>query len=132
MVSSYRHAGILLARVQRFSGVFSLVIYITCYMITAEDLQNNRVLRYEGCFGFHRNANAKGADYMRERNFLGESHVYSYGTTSVFHIGRENRWEDGLLSLAFATRWNPKHPSYLSTRLFCNSISQLCWGEQTI
>ena len=26
-----------------------------------------------------------------------------------------------LLSLAFATRWNPKHPSYVSTRLFCNS-----------
>ena len=25
----------------------------------AEDLQNNRVLTYEGCFGFHRVANAK-------------------------------------------------------------------------
>ena len=24
-----------------------------------------------------------------------------------------------LLSLAFATRWNPKHPLYISTRLFC-------------
>ena len=30
------HAEVL-ARIQRFSGVFSLVIYITCHMITAED-----------------------------------------------------------------------------------------------
>ena len=27
-----------------------------------------------------------------------------------------------LLSVAFATRWNPKHPSYVSTRLFCKSL----------
>ena len=33
------HAGVL-ARVQRFSGVFRLVI-ITCHMITAEDSQGN-------------------------------------------------------------------------------------------
>ena len=26
-----------------------------------------------------------------------------------------------LLSLAFATRWNPKQPSYVSTRLFCEA-----------
>ena len=25
---------------------------------------------------------------------------------------------DSLLSLAFATQWNPKHPTYVSTRLF--------------
>ena len=34
------HAGVL-AQVQRFSGVFSLVIYITCHMITAEDSRGN-------------------------------------------------------------------------------------------
>ena len=72
------------------------------------------------------------ADYMRERNILGESHVYSYGTPSVLHIGWEIGRADSLLSLAFATRWNPKHPSYVSTRLFCNSISQFSCGEQTI
>ena len=33
-------AGVL-ARVQSFSGVFSLVIYITCHMITAEDSRGN-------------------------------------------------------------------------------------------
>ena len=33
-----------------------------------------------------------------------------------------------LLSLAFATRWNPKHHSYVSTRLFCNSC-QHTWGK---
>ena len=26
-----------------------------------------------------------------------------------------------LLSLTLTARWNPKHPSYVSTRLFCNS-----------
>ena len=69
---------------------------------------------------------------MRERNILGESHVYSYGMPSVFDIWQENGWADSLLSLAFSAGWNPKHPSYLSTQLFCNSISQLCCGEQTI
>ena len=34
------HAGVL-ARLQRFSGVFSLVTYITCHMITAEDSREN-------------------------------------------------------------------------------------------
>ena len=72
------------------------------------------------------------ADYMREHNILGESHVHSYRTLSVFHIGWGNGWADSMLSLAFVTRWNQKHPSYVSTRLFCNSISQLCCGEQTI
>ena len=72
------------------------------------------------------------ADYMRESNIFGEPQVYSYGTPSVFHNGRENGWADSLLSLAFATRWNPKHPSYVGTRLFCNSISQFSCGEQTI
>ena len=72
------------------------------------------------------------ADYLRERNIFGESHVYSYGTLPVFHIGQEIGWADSLLSLAFATRWNPKHLLYVSTRLFCNSISRLCCGEQAI
>ena len=58
------------------------------------------------------------ADYLRERNIFGESHVYSYGTLPVFHIGQEIGWADSLLSLAFATRWNPKHLLYVSTRCF--------------
>ena len=41
------------------------------------------------------------ADYLRERNIFGESHVYSYGTLPVFHIGREIGWADSLHSLAF-------------------------------
>ena len=72
------------------------------------------------------------ADYMRECNVFGESHVYGYGMSPVFHIAQEIGWADSLLSLIFATGWNPKHPSYVSTCLFCNSISKLCCGEQTI
>ena len=34
------HAGVL-DQVQRFSGVFSLAIYITCHMITVEELRGN-------------------------------------------------------------------------------------------
>ena len=34
-------------------------------------------------------------------------------------------FSDSLPSLAFATRWNPKHPSYVSTRLFCKSEAYL-------
>ena len=58
------------------------------------------------------------AGYLRERNIFGESHVYSYGTLPVFHIGQEIGWADSLLSLAFATRWNPKHLSYVRIRFF--------------
>ena len=72
------------------------------------------------------------ADYMRERNILGESHNCSYKTLPVFHFWQEIGWAGSLLSLAFAARWNPKDPSYVSTRLFRNSILQLCCGEQTI
>ena len=36
-----------------------------------------------------------------------------------------------LLSLAFATRWNPKHPSYVSIWLFCDSFSILCPWEHS-
>ena len=57
-------------------------------------------------------------DYLRDRNILGESHVQSYVTPSVLMLGGL-RWADSLLSLAFATRWNPKHPSYVSTWFFC-------------
>ena len=31
---------------------------------------------------------------------------------------------DSLLFLAFATQWNPKHLSYVSTRLFCKSLAK--------
>ena len=51
------------------------------------------------------------ADCMIERNILGESHDYSYGTSSVFPVGRKIEWADSLLSIAFTTRWKPKHPS---------------------
>ena len=43
----------------------------------------------------------QGEQTIGERNNLGESHVYSYGTQSVFHFWREIEWVDSLLSLAF-------------------------------
>ena len=101
-------------------------------ILSAWNYKTTEYLRMKGVLDTIELRMLRRADYLRERNILGESHVYSYGTLSVFHIGRENRWADSLLSLSFATPWNPKHPSYVSTRLFCNSISQLCCGEQTI
>ena len=64
------------------------------------------------------------ADYVRERKLLRDSHVHSHETQSVHKLGWETGWAHSLLSLAFATRWNQKHPS--------SPISQLCCGEQTI
>ena len=32
-----------------------------------------------------------------------------------------------LLSLAFTTQWNPKHPSYISIQLFCKSMKRSTW-----
>ena len=56
-------------------------------------------------------------DYLTDRKILGESHVQSYVTQSVLVLGWVG-WADSLLSLAFATRWNPKHLSYVSTWFF--------------
>ena len=55
---------------------------------TVIELQNNRVLRYEGCFGFHRVVNAKESRlYERDRNIIGGSHVQTYVTPSVLMLG---------------------------------------------
>ena len=69
------------------------------------------------------------ADFM---NIFGQLHIYSCGASAVFHTKREVGWVDTLLTSAFATQWNSKHLSYLSTWLFCNSIPQLCWREQIV
>ena len=89
-----------------------------------KNYKTTEYLRMKGVLDFIELRMLRRADYLRKRNILGDSDVYSYGMPSVFHIGRENGWADSLFSFGFATRWNPKHPSYVSTRLFCNSISQ--------
>ena len=48
---------------------------------------------------------------MRERDIIGGSHVQSYVTPSVLML--DGLWVYSLLSLAFATRWNPKYSSHL-------------------
>ena len=58
------------------------------------------------------------ADYVRERKLLRDSHVHSHETQSAHKLGWETGWAHSQLSLAFATRWNQKHPSYVSIRLF--------------
>ena len=51
------------------------------------------------------------ANYERKRKLLRDSHAQSHKTQSVHKLGWETGWADSLLSLAFATRWNQKHPS---------------------
>ena len=63
------------------------------------------------------------ADYMRECNILRESHVWNKVGTG---------YAESLLSLAFVAQWNPKHPTCISIRLFCNFTSQFCCRKQTI
>ena len=58
------------------------------------------------------------ADYVREHKLLRDAHVHSHETQSVHKTGRETGWAHSLLSLAFVTRWNQKHPSYGSIQLF--------------
>ena len=86
------------------------------------EFQNNPVLTYEGCFGFYRAVNAK-------ESRLRENNKYSLRfKSSCEHVTLQG-WCDlsySLLSLAFTARWNPKHPSYVSTRLFCNSKLLFC------
>ena len=53
-------------------------------------LQNYTMLKYQGCLGFHRVANAKENKLydMREYNILGNSHVQSYGKPSALTLDR--------------------------------------------
>ena len=51
------------------------------------------------------------ADYVRQRKLLRYSHVHSHETQSVHRLGWGMGWAHSLFSLAFATRWNQKHPS---------------------
>ena len=88
---------------------------------TTMNYKTTKYLRMKGVLDSIELRMLRRADYLRECNISGESHVCSYETLSVFHIGWEIGWEDSLFSLAFATRWNPKHPSYVSTHLICNS-----------
>ena len=68
-------------------------------------------------------------NYMRERKLPRDSHVYNHEMQSVHKLGWETGWAHSLLSLAFATQWNQKHPSYVSIRLFfkipsCSSAAE--------
>ena len=48
---------------------------------------------------------------MRERKLPRDSHVYNHEMQSVHKLGWETGCAHSLLSLAFATQWNQKHPS---------------------
>ena len=51
-------------------------------------------------------------DYVRERNFLRETHVQrNLERIQYLILGGYGRARS-LLSLTFAAQWNPKHPSY--------------------
>ena len=82
--------------------------------------QPNTYLRIKGVSDSIGLQMLRRVDYPRERNILGVSHVFSFGTPSIFHIGREIEGADSLLSLALKTRWNPRNPLYVSTRSFCS------------
>ena len=72
------------------------------------------------------------ADYVRERKLLRDSHVHSHETQSVHKIGWETGWAHSLLSLAFAARWNQKHPSYVSIWLFFKIPSRSSAAESRL
>ena len=93
----------------------------TCSLLSASELRDwitkqpsTYVWRV---FGFHWVANAKegrlwySAQYEILTAFRSCKRLISQGCYAL---------SDSLLSLAFATRWNPEHPRYVSTRLFCN------------
>ena len=72
------------------------------------------------------------ADYMRERKLLRDSHVHSHETQSVHKLVWETGWAHSLLSLAFASRLNQKHPSYVSIRLFFKIPSRSSAAESRL
>ena len=71
-------------------------------------------------------------NYMRERKLPRDSPVYNHEMQSVHKLGWETGWAHSLLSLAFATRWNQKHPSYVSIRLFFKIPSRSSAAESRL
>ena len=52
-------------------------------------------------------------DYVRESAISLERHMFTAELNAVSTLfWEEYRWAHSLLSLAFAARWNPNHPSY--------------------
>ena len=60
------------------------------------------------CFWFHQVANAMESK-LCERLTCSQPQNSQY----IHKLGWETGWGHSLLSLAFATRWNQKHPSYI-------------------
>ena len=92
--------------------------YSINFLLTLFYLQNNRILTYEGCFGFHRIVNAKESRLYERVQYPQRvtcSQLRNAVSTSKWVA---SGWADSLLSLAFRTRWNPKRPSYVSIWLF--------------
>ena len=52
-----------------------------------------------------------------ECNVLRDSHVHSQKIQTLHKLGSRIGWAHSLLSLAFTTWWNQKHPSYISIQL---------------
>ena len=63
-----------------------------CNQLLPMFYKTTEYLRMKGVLDFTELQMLRRANYMRERNILGESHVYSYGTPSVFHFGWEIGW----------------------------------------
>ena len=67
-----------------------------------ENFKNNRILTYDGCFWFHRVANAKERAQERKSARSSETHMFT-ATKRNQYINLEIGWTHSLLSLAFAT-----------------------------
>ena len=63
------------------------------------------------------------ADYLPTRFPAHYEILTAFRSCKLVALQRCYALSYSLLSLAFTTRWNPKHPSYVSTRLFYNSTS---------
>ena len=82
-------------------------------------LKTTEHLRMMGVFYSIELRMLRRADYVvKEPKLLRDSHVHSHERQSVHKLGWGIGWAHSLLSLAFATRWNRKHPSYVNIRLF--------------
>ena len=78
-------------------------------------------LRMKGVFNSIELRMLKRADYLPTQFPAQNEILTAFYSCKRVTLQGSYALSDILLSLTFATRWNPKHPSYVSTRLFCKS-----------
>ena len=95
----------------------SVALNISFSLLSAAKLQDGIIqtteyLQYEECFGFHRAANAKESGLCAHPYRTQDKVLTAFHSALNMCLSKEITLCHIVLSLAFTTKWNPKHLSH--------------------